>query len=476
MLIRDLEGKTGLDRATIRYYEREGLIHPDRKENGYRTYSDNDCSTLQKIKLLRQLGMSLERIKDLQAGSIDLQEVLTEQIQLLDKQIRNAEQAKRVCLQMQHDQASYADLNASYYQNCFYTQPAAPLKKVFSEPVYREYHPVLRFLARWTDYCLLGNLLQFVLVVILGMRPYSNWLSNLINYCAPFLMVPLGAFMLHVWGTTPGKWCLGLAVESENGGKLSFASAIEREWNILRYGYGFGIPIWNYWRLYRSYREYREGEPDWDWEVEYRYYPWENRRKAATAGVILAIILMITATVNFQIQPKHKGDLTVAQFAANYNHFLAVLNRDHDGSMRLLPDGTRYPPPVNTVVIYAFGQPEKEQYSFDYILEGEKIVQIRYNNRISGDVFIQGIPVQCQYAAVTAVMSQEGMGKRSLTKFVSKWDAAINNPSGEIEYGGVVIRWNVEAVNCVRNSDGSYLAIEDSQESWVDIDFLIELK
>ena len=38
MLIRDLEVKTGLDRATIRYYEREGFIAPVRKENGYRVY------------------------------------------------------------------------------------------------------------------------------------------------------------------------------------------------------------------------------------------------------------------------------------------------------------------------------------------------------------------------------------------------------------------------------------------------------
>lgn len=40
MLIRDLEQKTGLDRATIRYYEKEGFLKPVRRENGYRTYSE----------------------------------------------------------------------------------------------------------------------------------------------------------------------------------------------------------------------------------------------------------------------------------------------------------------------------------------------------------------------------------------------------------------------------------------------------
>ena len=38
MRIIDLEHNTGLDRATIRYYEKEGFILPSRKKNGYRDY------------------------------------------------------------------------------------------------------------------------------------------------------------------------------------------------------------------------------------------------------------------------------------------------------------------------------------------------------------------------------------------------------------------------------------------------------
>ena len=475
MLIRDLEGKTGLDRATIRYYEREGLIAPERKENGYRIYSDDDCKTLQKVKFLRQLGMSLVRIKALQKGSADLQAVLSEQITRLNRQIRDAERAKRVCIQMQIDGVSFGNLNVDHYQNFWNTQPALPPQKAFKEPVYREYHPVLRFLARWLDYCLVGNFLQFVFTVILGVRPYSDWLANVIGYAAPFLMVPIGALMLHFWGSTPGKWCLGLEVESENGGKLSYASALEREWNVLRYGYGFGIPIWMHWRLYRSYREYQEQDPDWDWDSEYSYHPWENRRKAATVGLILAVILMITASINFQFQPKHKGDLTVAEFASNYNHFVSVLNPEYDQSLRLLPDGNRYPASDNTVVIYPFGQPEKERYSFDYVLEGERIKEIRYSNRWTSVFYIDSMPAQCQYAAITAVMSQPGTSKRCLTEFASIWDAEISKESGEITYAGVRIYWNIEAVNCVRTADGSYITQDDSKESWMGLDFQIEM-
>ena len=56
MTVKEVEERTGLPRANIRYYESEGLIHPNRGENGYRDYRQEDVDTLLKIKLLRQLG------------------------------------------------------------------------------------------------------------------------------------------------------------------------------------------------------------------------------------------------------------------------------------------------------------------------------------------------------------------------------------------------------------------------------------
>ena len=49
MRIQELEVMTGLDRATIRYYEKENMITPQRRENGYRDYSDQDAQHLLKI-------------------------------------------------------------------------------------------------------------------------------------------------------------------------------------------------------------------------------------------------------------------------------------------------------------------------------------------------------------------------------------------------------------------------------------------
>ena len=46
MHIKDIETRTGLSRANIRYYEQEGLVHPVRARNGYRDYSQEDLDAV----------------------------------------------------------------------------------------------------------------------------------------------------------------------------------------------------------------------------------------------------------------------------------------------------------------------------------------------------------------------------------------------------------------------------------------------
>lgn len=40
MTIAELEARSGMTRANIRFYEAEGFIRPERRENGYRDYSE----------------------------------------------------------------------------------------------------------------------------------------------------------------------------------------------------------------------------------------------------------------------------------------------------------------------------------------------------------------------------------------------------------------------------------------------------
>ena len=49
MTIKEMEARTGLTRANIRFYEAEGLITPERRPNGYRDYSEEDLAVLEPV-------------------------------------------------------------------------------------------------------------------------------------------------------------------------------------------------------------------------------------------------------------------------------------------------------------------------------------------------------------------------------------------------------------------------------------------
>lgn len=63
MLRKEIQHKTGLTRKAIEYYEEKGLIYPQKSENGYRDYSEQDLETLIKVSLFRKIGLSISEIK-----------------------------------------------------------------------------------------------------------------------------------------------------------------------------------------------------------------------------------------------------------------------------------------------------------------------------------------------------------------------------------------------------------------------------
>lgn len=60
--IGEVSGRLGLSRDTIRFYEKKGMIHPVKLENGYRSYTYEDVRKLLSIMFYRRLNFSLEDI------------------------------------------------------------------------------------------------------------------------------------------------------------------------------------------------------------------------------------------------------------------------------------------------------------------------------------------------------------------------------------------------------------------------------
>ncbi|HHW23199.1 MAG TPA: MerR family transcriptional regulator [Clostridiaceae bacterium] len=63
MLINEVSKITGLTKKAIEYYTLHGLISPKVLENGYRDFDENDIDRLNKISVLRKLGISIDEIK-----------------------------------------------------------------------------------------------------------------------------------------------------------------------------------------------------------------------------------------------------------------------------------------------------------------------------------------------------------------------------------------------------------------------------
>ena len=100
MNVSQLEAALDLPRASIRFYEKEGLLSPERLANGYRDYSEADLETLRRIKLLRALGLPLEDIKALQAGELRLSDALRTQEERLRREAAEREAARTLCRTM----------------------------------------------------------------------------------------------------------------------------------------------------------------------------------------------------------------------------------------------------------------------------------------------------------------------------------------------------------------------------------------
>ncbi len=66
MNIGTVAGNSGVSAKMIRYYEETGLIpHTRRSDSGYRKYDQTDVHTLRFIRRARDLGFSMERIREL---------------------------------------------------------------------------------------------------------------------------------------------------------------------------------------------------------------------------------------------------------------------------------------------------------------------------------------------------------------------------------------------------------------------------
>lgn len=63
MKIGELADRTGVPQRMLRYYEQQGLLSPERADNGYRSYREADIERAHRVRSLIRSGMPTRLIK-----------------------------------------------------------------------------------------------------------------------------------------------------------------------------------------------------------------------------------------------------------------------------------------------------------------------------------------------------------------------------------------------------------------------------
>lgn len=126
-------------------------------------------------------------------------------------------------------------------------------------------NPWVRLLARFFDYSLF-----FIILWLLRSFFHGNFPLGKFEHLIPFeffVWIPIEAFLLATWGTTPGKFFLKIGLRQGRKSRLDFTTAIRRSFNVWFRGLGMGIPVVNFFCLLVAFQRLRIfRQTSWDRE------------------------------------------------------------------------------------------------------------------------------------------------------------------------------------------------------------------
>ena len=115
MKIGEIAKQSGLSISNIRFYEKKGLIGPNRDENSqYRIYSNDDLEQLKKIILFRKMDLPVDTIGSILNGTVSLEVVIKQQLAELKSKQLMIQGSIDLCDKLVADRA-YDHMDLDYY-------------------------------------------------------------------------------------------------------------------------------------------------------------------------------------------------------------------------------------------------------------------------------------------------------------------------------------------------------------------------
>ena len=468
MNIKEIEERSGLTRANIRYYEQEGLLAPVRRENKYRDYSEEDLETLLRIALLRSLGFSLEEIRRLQSGEADFAAAMRERSAALESEGQRLLTARNVCDAISREVTSYSALRPEDYLNGFEPDVAAKQRDV-AEP-----HPWRRYFARAIDLTIVGLMVSFVQFVLLhhnlvNISKGENVLCGLAGWGLLVLIEPL---LLARFGTTAGKWCMGITVTRPDGERLSYGEALERTAAVWLYGAGLGISIVELVCNYRSYRRYMNGEElAWESGSIERFDERGTGRMVLLYAASTALSLALTLAMGLSAAlPPNRGDLTVAEFAENVNFYRGYFDYGQrwtlDSSGGWVENKYEY---ENVIYFGGGGEPTP----FSYTVEDSVLRAVHWAYSETEEQLFGARVDNARMAYLALAAAQRGTSIFNIRRVIAQIDA--DRWEGDADYSAawknIEMRYDARIEGEYYYSEGFFLSVQDGQPITVTLTF-----
>lgn len=182
MTIKEVEELSKMTRANIRFYEKEGLITPQRDPNGYRNYTEQDVETLKRIRLLRSIHLGLEEIRSLSEKESELTDVLLIHLRTLGKEQKDLEQSRVICEQLCRDQAAYESFDAEHYFNLLAKEPSEIPAELEADSIPKVRAPWKRYFARMIDEAIYITFWRLILALGFHMNiQQTGWAFTVID-------------------------------------------------------------------------------------------------------------------------------------------------------------------------------------------------------------------------------------------------------------------------------------------------------
>lgn len=336
MKIKDVEKRTQTDRATLYYYEKEGLLAPQRTENGYRIYDETDVEMIEKIKLLRYLHVSIEDLKKLNIGSLTLPEVMVKQLSLLQKDQEKTQVSTSICARILEDQGTFFGFHPEAYLKDSLSNDGATVFYASTEDdeLPKVYEPLRRFFARAFDYLLYTVFWYLILYLLfrIDLLNRTTAMRVLDQGAVMLLMLFLEPLFLSVYRTTPGKKLLGMTLEKGRDIPLKYHEAFHRTYLVLLEGMGFLIPVVTIFTHIISYNRCVQGEEEpWDDGISYRVRDRKSLRVILYSVSSLTLVSILILLQYLYFMPPNRGNLTVEEFTENFAHYKRIYQMDLHG-------------------------------------------------------------------------------------------------------------------------------------------------